>query len=92
MPDTPLLPVIPLCKHLFYPLQYLRELKPIRRLDVERKPVVLQPQQAENELIPLFRLLKYLEEKIRCIGPAEQGFAVVDAGMDSVPDIPRKKT
>jgi hypothetical protein len=56
MPDPPLQPVKPLREYLLHPLHDLRKLKPIRRLNVKRKPVILKPQEAHLEGITFFRL------------------------------------
>jgi hypothetical protein len=87
MPDPPLQPVKPLREYLLHPLHNLRKLKPIRRLNVEGKPVILKPQQTNLEDIALFRLPEDPVEEGKCDGPSEQGLPIVDAGTYFVPDI-----
>jgi hypothetical protein len=57
-------------EYLFHPLHNLRKLKPVRRLNVKRKPVILRPQQANLEGIALFRLPEDPVEEGESGGPS----------------------
>jgi hypothetical protein len=85
MPDPSFLPVKPLREYLFHPLHDLREFKPVRRQNVERKPISLKPQSTDHEPIPPFRLPEDPGKQDHGVMPPEQGFQVVNAGVDFVP-------
>jgi hypothetical protein len=86
MPDPPVQPVKPLREYLLHPLHDLRKLKPVRRLNVKRKPVILKPKQTNIEGIAFFRLPEDPVEEGESGGPSEQGLPIVDAGTYFVPD------
>jgi hypothetical protein len=86
MPDPPVHPVKPLREHLFQPLHDLREFKPVRRQNVERKPIILKPQSTDHEPILPFRLTEDPGEQGHGVMPPEQGFPVVNTGTYFIPN------
>jgi hypothetical protein len=86
MPDPPLHPVKSLRKYLLHPLHNLRKLKPVRRLNVKGKPVILKPQHTNLEDIAFSRLPEDAVEEGESGGPSEQRLPIVDAGTNFVPD------
>jgi hypothetical protein len=92
MPYPPVHPVKPLRKYLLQPFHNLGKPEPVRRHNVERKPIVLKPQGADLERVPSLGLPEHPGEKRQCVGPPEQGLAVVDTGTYSVPDALAKQT
>jgi hypothetical protein len=90
MPDPPIHPVKPLREYLFHPLHDFRELKPVRRQDVERKPISFKVEHADFKLISFLCLGKHLGEQDHGGVAPEQGFPVVNAGTYHIPDTPAK--
>jgi hypothetical protein len=86
MPDPPRLPVVPLGECLFQPLHDGGKFKPILRLDIKRKPIILKAQMANLKDKPMFRFVEHPGEKRPDFGPAEQRFPVVNLGADFIPD------
>jgi hypothetical protein len=86
MPDPSRLPVVPLRECLLQPLHDSGKFKPIFRLDIKRKPVILKARGADLEDKPMFRLMEHPVENHPDFRDAEQWFPVVDLGADFVPD------
>jgi hypothetical protein len=87
VPGSPGRHVIPLGEYLLHPLHDFRQLKPVFRLDIKHKPVLLDPQTANRETKPKHGLLEHPGENGQGFGAAEEGFPVVDTGTDFVPHI-----
>jgi hypothetical protein len=85
MPYPPIYPVVPLSKYLLQPLHDRRQRQPIRRLNVERQPIVYNMQPANLKGKPKRGLLEHPGKQGHGLTPAEQGFPVVDLGTDFVP-------
>jgi hypothetical protein len=71
-----------------FPVAYdFRQFKPLNRLDVKPRPVILKPQAADREPKPEPRLPEHPGKNGQGRTATEEGFPVVDPGADFVPDI-----
>jgi hypothetical protein len=77
--------VVPLGKHLFQPFHDGRKFHAFRRLDIKRKPVIPKTQTPNLENKPHFRLMEDRGKEPQSPRLTEQGFPVVDTGVDFVP-------
>jgi hypothetical protein len=85
MPDPPRPPVVPLGEGLLHPLHNLGKLQAIFRLDIKLEQITLITQALNLEDKAKFRLMEHLLKNLPGLILAEQGFPVVDLGVDFVP-------
>jgi hypothetical protein len=85
MPFPPLGTVVPLGKYLFQPFHNSRKFQALCRLDIKLKPIIpkTQPPNLENKAHS--RLMEDLCKHPQCPMAAEEGFPIVDTGMDFIP-------
>jgi hypothetical protein len=86
MPDPPIHPVKPLREHLLHPFHDIRELKPVRRQNVECQPIIRKSQSPDREPIAPFRLPEHPGEQGHGSTPPEQRLPIVDTGAYPVPN------
>jgi hypothetical protein len=85
MPRPSRLTVVPLREGLLHPLHYIRQLQPILRPDIEPEQITFKSQSLNLEGKPEFRFMEHLLKNLPGRILAEQGFPVVDLGVDFVP-------
>jgi hypothetical protein len=86
MPYPPFHSVIPLGKDLLHPLQYLREILSVLRLDIKDKPVGVNTETPDLEGKAAHGFLEDPVEKADGLALAKDGFTVVNTGAYFIPD------
>jgi hypothetical protein len=86
MPFPPLGMIVALGKYLFQPFHNSRKFHPLRRLDIKLKPILSKTQSPNLENEAHAGLLEDLCKQAPCPRGTEEGFPIVDTGMDFVPD------
>jgi hypothetical protein len=86
MPFPTLGTIVALGKHLFQPFHNSRKFQALCRLDIKLKPIIPKTQSPNLENKARTRLMENLYKHPQCPMGTEEGFPIVDTGMDFIPD------
>jgi hypothetical protein len=86
MPFPPLGTIVALGKYLFQPFHDSRKFQALGGLDIKLTPILPKTQSPNLENEVHSRLMEDLCKQAQCPRGTEEGFPIVDTGMDFVPD------